>query len=235
MKHLFTMLLLCSIMVSCSKNNNDTSNNNPTGTRIYKGILIGSFDQSAIRHDAGAVLIKLLPTGTARVYGNFIDGANDSTDVSYTTTGNMQQLTAIIGKDLYAINIAFSTGFDGNSPTISGNAIIHPNNFLKGIVALETNVQPIKAFITLGSTYDHNVHFGFIQYGNTMQGFEASDINGVSQSITTGQFINSSSIAATGQFKYTGTFNNADSTITGTCSNVSGNTTSGQWWGYRIY
>ncbi|MBS1495296.1 MAG: hypothetical protein JSU03_03205 [Bacteroidetes bacterium] len=240
MKQLIALMLVCGIMTSCKK---DDSNINTGGNNeaIYKGVLVGSGDAS-LGHATGAIRINLSPNGTfASVYCYFLDGIDDSLNVLISTIGKEKKFNTTIGTYAGGVSIQFSTGVEGNTPTLSGFATENGSPCtMNGVIMQETSVQPIGTFLTVGhsTTIVSEVIYSFIQYGNTIKGYErwgTTRSGNVESSVTMGQFTSGINLSAAGSlFKYSGIYNNSDSTVTRTYYNISTNEAVGNWKGWRI-
>ncbi|MGB5026180.1 MAG: hypothetical protein WBO44_12570 [Saprospiraceae bacterium] len=233
------ILLLLLILPACKKTDNGIKNNDKTA--VYKGVLTGNGDASN-GHIAGAVIV-LLPSGEdyAQIYVNFSDGPIDSANAPLSIIGEEKKFTISFGTASGGETIQFSTGLNGNSPTLSATTQDYnvPHR-MYGVISLETSTEPISVFFTHGSSSTSVFpSYNFIKIVNTISGYERFGTyasGNIPSSPTTGQFTNNTNISASGSlYKYIGIYNPIDSTISGTYYNVVNNIEIGEWTGWRIY
>ncbi|MEO6612310.1 MAG: hypothetical protein ABIT05_06215 [Chitinophagaceae bacterium] len=219
-----TILLLLSLVFSCSKDNND-SNNPPSGITaqpandnksggVYKGTITGS---------SGSFYINL-QDGDNKIYTVF-DGQKDTLSTTTVITSG-----AAISQALFTghtgMSLVFSVSADGNNPVVNSFTIPgHP--FAEAFMFKEKSNQQVMVFEgrftkTAGPANCESGMINALLIGNTLYGYFKEDggqhLSGHFTSTVSNNQFSFTAVSATGNC----TINSSKSQITGTASDPSG-------------
>lgn len=235
MKYLITMLLLCSMIVSCKKSNDTTKNNiteapaanDNSSAGIYKGVFVGS---------SGTVKIVLLNGNTTiKAYITF-NGYHDTlTATTSVVAGAAISNLQFIGSQM---SFSFSTAANGANPSITNITYAAYPNPIRAIIAKQLSTQLVSCYegtyytVTGGSDAGT---FNCIIFGDAVVGLAHSN----SASSTTFDQV-TGSVSGTGVISASGgvsTGANFTGQITGTNCNGNWTNTSagytGKWQGTK--
>lgn len=212
MKKLLLSLLVCTLLLSCSKDDNDDNNlsNTPTATAtydsknygIYKGVFVGS---------TGTVVINLKNNGTTLSATLVIDGKSYVyTSDDSVTEGSTTAITFNHNDDYFD----FTVNANGSNPTISN---IHISGHPEAAISVGKEESDVQVYCYEGTFTEQGGGgaWNLIIYGNKVTGLVLPNDGQVLPFIV-GTISNNTITAELPQ----------TATITGT---VSGNTITGTW------
>lgn len=228
---IFTFLIaLCILATSCSRNDDDTTNNTLAQTPsakaqfdssnygIYKGVFVGSTGTIIIDlNNTSGISATLVINGVAYNFSTTQTiQQNQNTTVNFTSGSN---------------SFTFSVSATGGTPTIT-NVIINGHPFAAIMVVKETSTTLVKCFEGTYSGGDSGI-FNAVIYGNSLKALVKGSDN--SNFIAYGT-ISNNQITASGvvntDIKFTGTV--TDNTLSGSWTNVP-YSLSGTFTGKRTY
>lgn len=213
MKRLLLSLLVCTLLLSCSKDDNDDNNlsNTPTATAtydnknygVYKGVFVGS---------TGTVVINLKNNGTTLSATLVIDGKSYVyTSDDSVTEGSTTSITFTHNDDYFD----FDVDADGSDPTISN---IHISGHPEAAINVGKEESDVQVYCYVGTFTEGGTIGGtwnLIIYGNKVTGVVLPK-DGQLLPFIVGTITNNIITAEVP----------GEATITGT---VSGNSVSGNW------
>jgi hypothetical protein len=234
MKYFLSMLLICSLFVSCKKEISSSSNNEQalaendnSSAGVYKGVIVGS---------SGTVKILLLNgNATVKAFITF-NGIKDTLTATTTVTaGQTISNLTFIGKKM---SFAFSTSASGGNPTIANIIYSGYSTPIKSVIAKELSTQLVNCY---EGTYNGSNSIGGTDIGTFNCIIFGDKIVGLARSTTFSTFDQiSGTVSASGAINASGNITSGatfrGSFIGNTCNGTWTNTSagySGTWSGTK--